>query len=306
MKGADGRPIVVLPPKTLQTMQVVLSPDEQAFYRSMENKSQKQFNVYVREGWRQNYHHILVRSPLPAQVVACIPVYSSRMLSALHRERLCKCLTDGVFTLGAWTEQVLLLRLRQACIHPYLAQVRGDPEAEAIELHAEDQVAGADRSSPAKLLLTWGRTHSQGLNFVVLARFPYVGHSHRCIKPIQHRSEPVWIAGTAAIRAPSRPGLLRCREGVGRRRQAAPVQQAGGAGRLRVPDLHGCCPGQGGHSLRPWPHVPGVHHPGPPAPGPSPCEAIACEQALQSMPRIASLEGFLADTLPIQSSASAG
>ena len=146
MKGADGRPIVVLPPKTLETIHIVLSPDEQAFYRSMEDRSQKQFNVYVREGWRQNYHHILVRSPVPATSFARIQPYASRMLQAMLRDSA-RVLQMGVFPLGAWTAQVLLLRLRQACIHPYLAQVWGDTEAEAVELHADDQAAGADRFS---------------------------------------------------------------------------------------------------------------------------------------------------------------
>ena len=99
MKGADGRPIVVLPPKMLQTMHVVLSPDEQAFYRSMEDKSQEQFNVYVREGWRQNYHHILVRSPLPAKPFARIPAHSSRTLQVILREML--LVSDG-WNINSW------------------------------------------------------------------------------------------------------------------------------------------------------------------------------------------------------------
>ena len=60
-KEADGRPIVVLPPKTVRVVQCAFTPEERDFYESMEKRTQAQFQKYVREGWAQNYAHILVR-----------------------------------------------------------------------------------------------------------------------------------------------------------------------------------------------------------------------------------------------------
>ncbi|KAK9811296.1 hypothetical protein WJX72_001345 [[Myrmecia] bisecta] len=72
----DGRPIIVLPKKTVTVITQDFTPDELAFYDALENKTQDRFNKYVRQGFAANYANILV----------------------------------------------LLLRLRQACVHPYLAQ----------------------------------------------------------------------------------------------------------------------------------------------------------------------------------------
>ncbi|KAK9839761.1 hypothetical protein WJX84_000502 [Apatococcus fuscideae] len=76
----NGRPIITLPPKTIEIRELEFTPEEMDFYESMEKQSQARFLKYVRQNFRQNYHHILV----------------------------------------------LLLRLRQACVHPYLAQTKDD------------------------------------------------------------------------------------------------------------------------------------------------------------------------------------
>lgn len=84
-KDANGRPIIVLPPVRRWVVEKAMSPDESAFYRGLEERSQDRFHKYLREGFQQNYANILV------------------------------------------------LRLRQACIHPYLAQTPGAPQGELGE-----------------------------------------------------------------------------------------------------------------------------------------------------------------------------
>ena len=63
---ANGRRIIVLPEKVVENVERRMTSDESSFYRQLESQSQMDFNKFVREGWRQNYHHILV-SPHPCE-----------------------------------------------------------------------------------------------------------------------------------------------------------------------------------------------------------------------------------------------
>jgi SNF2 family DNA or RNA helicase len=57
----DGKPIINLPPKTEEIQHVVFSEEEQAFYNALENKTQIQFNKYLRAGTvGKNYSNVLV------------------------------------------------------------------------------------------------------------------------------------------------------------------------------------------------------------------------------------------------------
>lgn len=57
----DGKPIITLPPKIEEIAHVVFSDDEQEFYKSLENKTQLQFNKYKKAGTvGKNYSNILV------------------------------------------------------------------------------------------------------------------------------------------------------------------------------------------------------------------------------------------------------
>ncbi|KAG5984447.1 hypothetical protein E4U55_004791 [Claviceps digitariae] len=57
----DGKPILVLPPKTEQIVYAELSTDERDFYKQLEDKAQVMFSKYLREGSvGKNYSSILV------------------------------------------------------------------------------------------------------------------------------------------------------------------------------------------------------------------------------------------------------
>lgn len=57
----DGKPIIELPPKTEEIQHVVFDEEEQAFYRALENKTQVQFNKYLKKGTvTKNYANVLV------------------------------------------------------------------------------------------------------------------------------------------------------------------------------------------------------------------------------------------------------
>ncbi|KAM7217320.1 ATP-dependent helicase ULS1 [Rhypophila decipiens] len=57
----DGKPILTLPEKTEHTESVEFSPDEMSFYKNLEERSQVQFNKYLRAGTvGKNYSNILV------------------------------------------------------------------------------------------------------------------------------------------------------------------------------------------------------------------------------------------------------
>ena len=57
----DGKPILTLPPKVEHSEHVVFSPEEDAFYKALESKSQVTFNKYLRAGTvGKNYTNILV------------------------------------------------------------------------------------------------------------------------------------------------------------------------------------------------------------------------------------------------------
>lgn len=57
----NGKPIIQLPEKVVEVVEKPMTADESAFYRQLESRSQSEFDKYVREGWRSNYHHILAR-----------------------------------------------------------------------------------------------------------------------------------------------------------------------------------------------------------------------------------------------------
>jgi SNF2 family DNA or RNA helicase len=57
----DGKPIITLPPKTEEIQHVVFDDDEKAFYNALEQKTQVQFNKYLKAGTvTKNYSNILV------------------------------------------------------------------------------------------------------------------------------------------------------------------------------------------------------------------------------------------------------
>ncbi|KAI9649193.1 hypothetical protein NHQ30_001761 [Ciborinia camelliae] len=57
----DGKPIITLPPKVEEVEHVVFSNDEEEYYKSLENKTQLQFNKYKKAGTvGKNYSNILV------------------------------------------------------------------------------------------------------------------------------------------------------------------------------------------------------------------------------------------------------
>ncbi|RDW66946.1 hypothetical protein BP5796_09695 [Coleophoma crateriformis] len=57
----DGKPIITLPPKVEEIQHVAFSEEEQAFYKALENKSQLQFNKYMKAGTvMKNYANVLV------------------------------------------------------------------------------------------------------------------------------------------------------------------------------------------------------------------------------------------------------
>jgi hypothetical protein len=56
----DGKPILILPPKTVHLVAAVLSEDEWAFYRALEARSKIAFNKYLKQGAvGRNYSNIL-------------------------------------------------------------------------------------------------------------------------------------------------------------------------------------------------------------------------------------------------------
>lgn len=59
----NGQPIITLPPKTIEVRELEFTLEEMDFYDSMEKQSQARFLKYVRQNFRQNYHHILVSQP---------------------------------------------------------------------------------------------------------------------------------------------------------------------------------------------------------------------------------------------------
>ena len=57
----DGKPILELPPKTIEKVHVLFSPEEQTFYDELEANSQKQVDRLVQAGTLgKNYSHIFV------------------------------------------------------------------------------------------------------------------------------------------------------------------------------------------------------------------------------------------------------
>ena len=57
----DGKPIIRLPPKTVEERRAVFSPDEKEFYKALESKIQLQFNKYLKAGTiGRHYSNMLV------------------------------------------------------------------------------------------------------------------------------------------------------------------------------------------------------------------------------------------------------
>ncbi|KAJ3298624.1 hypothetical protein HDU76_006440, partial [Blyttiomyces sp. JEL0837] len=57
----DGKPIIVLPPKAVDMVEVDFTPEEREFYTSLEQKTLLRFNQYLRAGTvMQNYTNVLV------------------------------------------------------------------------------------------------------------------------------------------------------------------------------------------------------------------------------------------------------
>lgn len=57
----DGKPILTLPEKTIEMVYAELSPDEQQFYKALQDKSVILFNKYLRaNSVGKNYSNILV------------------------------------------------------------------------------------------------------------------------------------------------------------------------------------------------------------------------------------------------------
>jgi len=57
----DGKPILTLPPKEIEMVHSIFSPDEQAFYDALESKSKIVFNKYLRQNAvGRNYSNLLV------------------------------------------------------------------------------------------------------------------------------------------------------------------------------------------------------------------------------------------------------
>lgn len=69
----DGRPILTLPPKVIETTHCTFSSEEQAFYSALRNKTMIQFNKYLRaNAIAKNYSNILVLL-LRLRQAACHP-----------------------------------------------------------------------------------------------------------------------------------------------------------------------------------------------------------------------------------------
>ncbi|KAI9498457.1 SNF2 family N-terminal domain-containing protein [Zychaea mexicana] len=104
----DGRPILNLPERNVHFTHINFTPDERAFYDFVNQKSQAQFNRYMKAGTvMKNYSSVLV----------------------------------------------LLLRLRQACLHPRLTMLDRSSEEEDVDVDAqEDLAASMDKTVVNRLL----------------------------------------------------------------------------------------------------------------------------------------------------------
>lgn len=85
----NGRPIIELPEKVLNVVEKRLTRAESIFYRQLEKNSQEEFNEYVREGWRQNYHHILVRHSCKSPLLPYLPLqWPTRFIASSGGQRI--------------------------------------------------------------------------------------------------------------------------------------------------------------------------------------------------------------------------
>lgn len=102
-----GAPIVSLPPRTVNVVQIPFAtPEERSFYDSIEQKSQDRFEEYARRGFAVNYANILV----------------------------------------------LLTRLRQAAVHPHLAQSAVQQLLNGVKVTADEAADGVEaEDTPEKL-----------------------------------------------------------------------------------------------------------------------------------------------------------
>lgn len=67
----EGKPLIVLPPKTVTVEHLQFSAQEDAIYAAFEEQSRLDFNEYLRVGFGANYSHILVQLNLLLWPVAC-------------------------------------------------------------------------------------------------------------------------------------------------------------------------------------------------------------------------------------------
>ncbi|KAI9345683.1 SNF2 family N-terminal domain-containing protein [Obelidium mucronatum] len=84
----DGRPIIVLEPKTVELVEAHFTPAEREFYQSLEKKTLLKFNAYLKAGTvMQNYSNILVLL-LRLRQACCHPTLVSQNFSEAPPELL--------------------------------------------------------------------------------------------------------------------------------------------------------------------------------------------------------------------------
>ena len=98
----DGKPILVLPPRTVRTVYLEMTAEERDFYTALHSRSRAQYESYLAEG-------------------RVLSKYSSVL--------------------------ALLLKLRQACAHPFLALSRSDTSTSLTELTRHLSAASAPAAS---------------------------------------------------------------------------------------------------------------------------------------------------------------
>ena len=170
---------------------------EAAFYLSLERAHQDEFKRYLKEGFETNYANILV-SPHPS----CLLVYthppifvfqhtsmavSTRLVTWLParlqgskggcpglKVHICLPATSAATSCqaAAWV-QVLLLRLRQACVHPFLCQSR------TRKAQDDEDTDDSDAEEPRRSAKAKGRD-ADGPPLPCTARLPWPASPLSC------------------------------------------------------------------------------------------------------------------------------
>ncbi|KAJ3239466.1 hypothetical protein HDU81_005909 [Chytriomyces hyalinus] len=84
----DGKPIISLPEKTVELVEVAFTPAEREFYKSLEEKTLLKFNAYLRAGTvMQNYSNVLVLL-LRLRQACCHPSLVAQNFSEAPQELL--------------------------------------------------------------------------------------------------------------------------------------------------------------------------------------------------------------------------